>query len=258
MFEAIFLGIIQGLTEFIPISSSGHLLVLPDFFGWEENSTTFDIVLHGGSLLALLIHYKKTLLNIVLKNQKFALNIGIATLPALIIGFLFKDQIDEHLKSITLTAVMLILVGIIFILADTKNKKNSRKSEIRELPLKTIFIVGLLQPLAFIRGTSRSGITIIGGLTKDLTLKQAANLSFLLGIPVIGAAFAYSIFEILFKTQESGAEDISFLIFGFLSAFIASLISIKFMLKFINTIGLKWFGVYRIALAIIIIITQII
>ena len=256
MLEAIFLGIIQGLTEFIPVSSSGHLVLLPELLDWEERSTTFDVFLHGGTLLALLFHYRKYLYHLLKKSlhkngneRNLIAGILIGSIPAGILGFVFKDFIDDNLKSTTIVALALIIVGLVFILTDYLPRPDKKTSKVS---IKKAIIIGFFQPLAFIRGTSRSGITILGGLTQKLDLKSAVNFSFLLGIPIISAVFLYDLFDII--SNGAGEENFSQLSVGFIASFIFGLIAIKFMLKFVTRTGLKWFGVYRLVLGLIIIL----
>lgn len=263
MFEAIVLGIIQGATEFIPVSSSGHLLLLPNIFGWEEQSTTFDVFLHGGTLCSLIIYYRKILLNLYQKaiaKEKEAwegiVKIIIATIPAAAAALAMKLALEDQFKSAELAIFNLIIIGIIFILIDIKLKLGKEASTtnildtLKGVKYKDALLIGLFQPLALLRGMSRSGIVIIGGITQKLDLKQAVDFSFLIGIPIIALAFAGDLLEII--VNGLGEEKLLHLIIGFITAFISGLIAIQIMLKIINTTGLKWFGVYRIILGLIV------
>lgn len=256
MLEALILGIIQGITEFIPVSSSGHLVLVPELFGWTQQSTSFDVVLHGGTLLALLIFYRKFLINTALDlrekdSQKLVWQILIAAIPAGIIGVLFEDKIDSLFKDLDIVIAMLIIVGLIMIVVDYYYVARSPKRE--ELGYKDALSVGISQPLALIRGTSRSGITIIAGILSGLNLKSAVNFSFLIGIPLIGGAFAVSLLELLTTPNN---ENILHLAIGFFASFTTGYVAIKFMLSQINSLGLKWFGLYRIILGIVILLVK--
>jgi len=268
MFQSIILGIIQGLTEFIPVSSSGHLALLPKLFNWEEQSTSFDVILHGGTLFALLFVYRFKLLDIFKSigkdktTNKLVINIVIATIPAAVIGLIFKDTIDDKLKSNWIIAFMLVQIGLLLILADfylkkrkpvqTKKPATSGKGQYTSLSSLSALLIGLAQPISFIRGTSRSGITTLAGLTQKMDLKSALDFSFLISIPIITMAFAYGLLDIL--KNGAGDESFSNMAAGFLASFISGLIAINFMLKFTARIGLKWFGVYRIILGLVVIL----
>jgi undecaprenyl-diphosphatase len=272
MIEAILLGLIQGITEFIPVSSSGHLVIIPELLKLNAESTSFDVFIHGGTLLSLLIAYRKRIWNILTtlkekSTQNLSINVIIATIPAAIVGFLYQKFLDEQLKSVYLTAAMLAIIGIIFILTDfwlkqkptlKESKENSvKKAKIsfksyEKLNWKNAAIIGLMQPLAFLRGTSRSGITILAGVSQKMDLKNAVDFSFLMSIPIIAGAFVFETLSII--KDGAGGESGLHLTVGFVTAFISGLIAINFMLKFVNKMGLKWFGVYRLALSLLIII----
>jgi undecaprenyl-diphosphatase len=264
--QAFILGLIQGLTEFIPVSSSGHLVLLPELFNWEAQSTTFDIILHGGTLLALLIYFRERLLKIlkgtIQKNEKersLFIKLVLGTIPALLVGFIitlvnksFDDVIDESMKSNWVIVVMMIALGILLIVSDyvfTHNRKTVKK-----INNKNAIIIGIGQCLAYIRGTSRSGVTILTGLTQGLDRHAAAEFAFLIGIPIIAAAFFG---DLLFFLMDDARESISVenAVVGFLTAFISGLLAIRFMLRFLSNNGLKVFGIYRIVLGIVIILT---
>lgn len=253
MIQSIILGVIQGLTEFIPVSSSGHLVLTPEILGWEPQSTTFDVILHGGTLLALIVIFRKKILTLIthpIANKHLIISLIITSIPAGIVGLLFENKIDEIFKSTDIVAVMLISVGLAMLLADTLPK---RKSSVNKTPDKhTAFIIGLFQTLSLIRGTSRSGITILGGLSQKLSLKEATEYAFLASIPLIGGAFLVKLTELI-SNGTSGESTLNLSI-GFMSAFVAGIIAIKFMLNQIENLGLKYFGIYRIILGVLIII----
>ncbi len=252
MLEALILGLIQGITEFIPVSSSGHLVLVPEIFNWEQQTTTFDLILHAGTLLALLITYRKKISEIILhptKNKNLIINLIIGTIPAGLVAFFFEDRIDETFKSINIVIFMLIIIGVVMVGVDylkTGPKKYTKLSKRNSL------VIGIFQILSLVRGTSRSGMTILGGLSQKMTLKDAADFSFLLSIPLISAAVLMKILDL--SANGLGQENLAHLSIGFLSAFISGLFAINFMLSQINKLGLKYFGIYRIILGIILII----
>lgn len=261
LFQTIILALIQGLTEFIPVSSSGHLSLLPQILGWKEQSTAFDIVLHGGTLLALIIFFwpkLKTIIQGVRKKDVVQINlvkvIGIGALPALIIGGMIEginlisdDRIDNLLKNPYSIIFFMILMGFVLILSDFLYKKNVL--DIERLKTKHILIIGFLQCLALIRGVSRSGITIFAGLTQGLRREDAAEYSFLMGIPLIAISFIAQLGKFIIKPDLS--IGIEHYIIGFIIAFISGYFAVKFMLSFLKKHGLAIFGIYRIIFAII-------
>lgn len=250
-FQSFILGVIQGLTEFIPLSSSGHLVIIPELLGWESHSTALDITLHTGTLLALLIYFRKDLIAIIKKLDKnLAFKLILSSIPAGLVGLFFEDFIDKNFKSTMIIALMLIVVGVVMIFI-RKIKINSTKV-IQDLQFKNALYIGCFQTIALIRGTSRSGITILGGLFNKLSLKEATRYSFLMAIPIIAAVSTKQII----KFKEFGFENlmINTLITGFLSSMLSGLISIKFMMNIFEKIGLKYFGVYRVILGFLIIL----
>ncbi|MBD3363147.1 undecaprenyl-diphosphatase [Candidatus Dojkabacteria bacterium] len=252
-YQSIILGIVQGITEFLPISSSAHLVVIPEILGWEAHSTSFDIILHAGTLVAILIFFWKDIRNIILNlseknNWKLVLNILITAIPAGIIGFLFKDFIDSYFKSISSISIMLILLGVIMLFI--KDKKI--KKRIETLSLFDSLYIGIGQILSLIRGTSRSGVTIISGKLVGLDLKQSAKYSFLAGIPLLVGVCAYQLLD--FYSQGFGQTSPSNLLLGFLSSLLSGLIAIQFLMKILEKWGLKGFGAYRIILGLLLFI----
>jgi undecaprenyl-diphosphatase len=251
IFEALVLGLVQGLTEFIPVSSSGHLLLAQEVFGSEESSLAFDVVLHVGTLAALLIYFHKDVLNLAKnvfnksKEGALARLIVLATIPAALIGLLFADFIDENLRSPMVVVFTLSSVGVLMLLVEkyATNKKSN------DISTKQGLSVGAAQALALIPGVSRSGITITIGMLAGMGRVQAARFSFLLAIPII----AGSAFGVLLKDGDSLSFD-GALIVGMLAAFVSGLIAIKFLLSVIGQFGLKPFAYYRILLALIVLV----
>lgn len=251
--QSLILGIIQGLTEFIPVSSSGHLVLVPEIFGWKVQSTSYDITVHSATLLALIIYFRKDLAGLIAKfreenTKRLLLNLIIVSIPAAIVGLLFETFIDETFKSTKIIVLMLILVGIMFLLAGRLFHNSSKV--IDKLTSQDASIIGISQVVALIRGTSRSGITMIGGLITGLRRKDAAKFAFLAGIPIMTAVALKQLVE--FSIEGFGELEPINLLIGFLSAFISGFLAIKFMLSFLKARGLGLFGIYRIILGIII------
>lgn len=271
LIQAAILGIIQGLTEFIPVSSSGHLQIIPYVLGWPNPSTELVLFAHFGTLLALLIFFRKKLWNYVKviwlklttkeldKTQTSELNIVIkilvAAIPAGILGALldsrisaFYDNGDPKISALLALTAMLIF-GIVFLFID---QLVGKKVELQKLSFKKAVVIGLSQALAFFRGVSRSGITIITSRSLGLSKIDAAEFSFLISIPIIAGSSLLDFYEM---TKMSAAEISSFLptalVMG-LFAFIFGLLAIKFLLNYLKNHSLRAFGWYRIAFAIII------
>lgn len=250
--EALVLGLVQGLTEFIPVSSSGHLLLAHELFGTTGSTLAFDVALHVGTLLALILFFRKDLWklakNVLEKNAegKLARLLIIATIPAAIAGFLFGDYIDDNLRSPLVVALSLAIMGVIMLVVDRKVTPENKA----EVTTKQGMIVGFAQIAALIPGISRSGATMTAGIFSGLDRKQAAKFSFLLAIPII----AGSALGILLKDGDSlniGSE----LFIGMITAFASGLFAIRFMLGIIAKVGLKPFAYYRIVLALIVFVT---
>lgn len=236
--EAILLGVIQGITEFLPISSSGHLIIFESFFGLNvEELLDFDIALHMGTLLAILIYFRKDIWDLLtFKNPKLMKFLLVATIPAVVLGFTFKDTIEDLLRSPTSVSILMIIVGILFMLPENLFVKKHG-----EINLKKSILIGFAQSLALMPGVSRSGATILSGTWLGLSREEAARFSFLLGsIAIFGAGILAA------KDLDQITIQSSVLISGFLASFIAGLFSIGFLMKFLKKYSLKVFGVYRI------------
>ncbi len=259
--KAIILGIIQGITEWLPISSTGHLILFENVLKLNFSTSfinTFMVVIQLGSILAVVVLFfnklnpfanKKTALE---KKETIHLwlKIVVATIPAGIIGFLFEDKIDSLLYNTLTVSITLIIYGIIFILIERKNIK-PKIDNLSQLSYKTVIFIGLFQTLALIPGTSRSGATIVGALLLGASRYVAAEFSFFLAIPTMLGASLYKLFK--FGLNFSGLELIV-LLTGSIVAFIVSLWAIRFLLEYIRKHNFKIFGYYRIILGIVIIL----
>jgi undecaprenyl-diphosphatase len=254
--DAIILGLVQGITKFIPISSSGHLVITSHLLG-TGSAFTFDVLLNFGTLLALIIYYRNRIWSITkrtLKGKEWLLlaKIIVATIPAVIIGILFKDQIEKLNEMIWVVIVMLIVIGIPMILAGKANKNADDREIEKSVGWRATAKIGIAQALALIPGTSRSGITILAGLRSNLSAAKAAEFSFLLAIPVIAGASLKTL------VADGGIDfvkdNLAAVVIGNIASFTAGILAVSFLIKFLSNRGLKDFGWYRIALATILII----
>ncbi|MGZ3691568.1 MAG: undecaprenyl-diphosphatase UppP [Pseudobdellovibrio sp.] len=245
--EVCILSFIEGLTEFLPVSSTGHLVLATSLLHIESTDfmKAFDVIIQFGAILAVVVLYWKRLK----WNYTFYKNITLAFIPTAILGFIFKNKIDALLESTTIVAVSLIIGGIVLIVIDSLLKHNHEK----ELSTKGSVAIGFFQSIAMIPGVSRSAATIIGGRLFGLTREKAAEFSFILAIPTLGAATAYKLWKIRDLLQGSQFGQLSL---GVVMAFLVSIVAIKFFITFVNRYGFKHFGYYRIAVGIAVFILQ--
>jgi len=251
--NAFILGLVQGITEFLLISSSGHLVITSHLLG-IGNAFTFDVLLNFGTLIALIVFYRKRIWSIiqkVLSGQEglLVVKVIIATIPAVLIGLLFNDQIELIYGTVWVVIIMLVLVGVPMILFGKANKNADDREVERSVGWKTAISTGVVQALALIPGVSRSGITILAGLRSNLSAARAAEFSFLLAIPII----AGSSFQVLFSNGGIDFIQHNMLAFavGNIVSFASGILAISFLIRLISKRGLKDFGWYRIVLAII-------
>ncbi len=259
--QAILLGLIQGLTEFLPISSSGHLILAPILFGFEDQGLAMDVMLHLATLLAIFIFFRDDLLKL-LKGllgigqdddyRRLAWCIVIASFPAGIAGLLLADWIEANLRNATFVACNLIFWSLVFFVAD-RYARNKKDGPMEKMGWKPILFIGFAQALALLPGTSRSGITIAAGLFSKLSPVNAARFSFLLGAPIILAAGLHETLSSIKNPEAllfSGME----LFVAFTVAFLSGYLAIQMLLKIVAKVGLLPFIIYRIALAVFILI----
>jgi len=252
--KAVFLGIIEGLTEFLPVSSTAHLLVssyLIDFKSIANN--LFEIVIQIGAILAICVIYRAKIFEVICnlnqkKQQKFTLNLIAAFVPAAIIGGAFHSIIKTVLFSNLVIAFALIIGGIIMIIVDYKPRK-SGIYEIEKINLSSAFAIGIFQSLAIIPGVSRSGATIIGGMLLKLNRKTATEFSFFLAIPTIICASLYDIYK---NFDTLTFDNFEIILVGLLSAFISAILVIKWFIDFVAKHNFIYFGIYRIIVGTII------
>ncbi|ADO77143.1 undecaprenyl-diphosphate phosphatase [Halanaerobium praevalens] len=250
--QAIFLGIIQGLTEFIPVSSSGHLVIAQSFLNIKEDQILFNVILHIGTLIPIFIVFKQDIKDMILfkkEKRKEIIYILLAIIPTGIIGVLFEDFFAELFSNSYLTALMLILTGLILYITE---KIESGTKEVEDLKFWQPFLVGLAQAGAIIPGISRSGTTIAASLFQGLNREAAARFSFLMSVPVIGGAGLLQFLNVLEK--GSFELEIKIVILGFLAASISGYLAIKILLKVLAEKKLNYFSYYCWILAILVIL----
>lgn len=259
--KAILFGIVEGITEWLPISSTGHMILLEEFVKLNVSAEfwkMFLVVIQLGAILAVVVLYFKKLNPFSMsktqeeKKDTWTLwaKVLVACVPAGIIGLLFDDVIDNLLSSPFIVAITLIVYGIAFIIIECRNKK-ANITELKQLTFKTALIIGIFQVLALIPGTSRSGATILGAILIGTSREIAAEFTFFLAIPVM---FGASLFKLLkFGFAFTGLE-FAILVIGMITAFIVSIIAIKFLMSYIKKNDFKAFGYYRIILGIIVLI----
>jgi undecaprenyl-diphosphatase len=256
--QAIILGLIQGLTEFLPISSSAHLILVPVFTGWQDQGVAFDLAVHVGTLLAVVIYFRKDLITIVqdgllsiarrqqVGQSRLAWAVVLGTIPTGLAGLALMDLVDTTLRSYAVIAITTVVFGLLLGFADLTNKGTRDLSKLRWLD---VAVIGVAQALALIPGTSRSGITLTAGLLLGLNRQAAARFSFLLAIPITTLAAAAKISEL---AQSDIAVDWSlFLIGGFVS-FVTAILAIHYFLQWLNRFGMMPYVIYRLILGVVI------
>lgn len=263
LLKAVFLGIVEGITEWIPVSSTGHMILVEEFIQLSasaEFKEMFFVVIQLGAIMAVvLLYFNKLNPFSSSKSQKekketmaIWYKVIIGVIPAAVLGLLFDDWLNDHLYNYQTVAIMLIVYGILFIIVENRNKgKKASIETFKDLSYKTAFGIGVFQVLSLIPGTSRSGATIIGGIILGASRNIAAEYSFFLSIPVMFGASALKLTK--FGFSFTGME-IAILLIGMIVAFVVSVISIKLLMGYIKNNDFKPFGWYRIILGILVII----
>lgn len=251
MLEAVILGFIQGITEFLPVSSSAHLILVPYFFNFSDkilNSNLFDSILHGGTLFAIIVFFHKAIIE-VFRNKRLLSLIMVSTIPTFAIGFLIEPYKDSLLRSVPLCAVMLVIFGIYIIFAEKVNKNNK---DVGDLDYKTFLFLGFMQTIAFIPGVSRSGVTIASAFLLGVKKEKAVQVSFLMSLPVIAAAFLYEMKKAVFAGE---LIPYSTVMVGLFSSFFFGLLALLFLVKFTKNYKFANFAYYRFFIAFLIILS---
>lgn len=251
--DAIILGLVQGLTEFIPVSSSGHLVIMNHLLGTTGNFE-FDVLLNFGTLMALIVYYRIRIWELIVrslsgKEWKLLAKLAAATIPAVCVGLAFGDTIKLLNENIWIVIVMLVVIGVIMIKYGAAREDASDEPLEKSLSWRTTAKVGVAQAVALIPGTSRSGITILAGLQSKLSAAKAAEFSFLLAIPTILGATLKVFF--LDGGYQFVQQNVGVVVVGNIVSFTAGILAVSFLLKLLSSRGLKDFGWYRIGLAVV-------
>jgi undecaprenyl-diphosphatase len=249
--EAIILAIVEGVTEFLPVSSTGHMIIASSVMGIASDpfTKTFTVAIQLGAIVSVIVLYWKRFF----QTLDFYFKLFIAFLPAAVIGFLLDDFIDSLLERVEVVAAMLILGGIVFLFIDKLFNESEEYGQ-EDISYPIALKVGFFQTLAMIPGVSRSAATIIGGLAQKLTKKTAAEFSFFLAVPTMFAATSYKLFKFYHEGNTFGQNELLLLTVGNIVAFVVGMIAIKSFISFLTKNGFKVFGYYRIALGAFILI----
>lgn len=253
--QIIVLAIVQGLTEFLPISSSGHLVLVPAFAGWDDQGLMFDVAVHLGSLAAVCLFFRRDIVALLRgavavaggrhgePESRLALAMALGTVPAAIAGLLFADWIEMNLRDPRVVVVTLSFFGILMAVADRLGRRERNITNVR---LADALVIGLAQAMALIPGTSRSGITITAGRMLGFAREDAARFSFLLSAPVILLAGGYKMLSLLLSGVPVEWLELAL---GIVVSAVVAYLSIEFFMRFVSRIGLLPFAVYRLLLA---------
>jgi undecaprenyl-diphosphatase len=265
--QALIMGLVQGLTEFIPVSSSGHLVLVPWLFGWKDpfvDSVAFTVVLHMGTLLALLVYFWRDWVKLIPAglatirdrsfkgdpDRKMAFLLVVATIPAVLVGPVFESKFEELVREPARIALMLCIGAAILWLAD---RWGSKEREMDSISFREAFGIGVAQTIALVPGISRSGISISAGLFMGLNREAAARFSFLMATPVIGGAGLWEARK--FLTHEAGPNpELNVILIGFVAAAVSGLLAIRFLLAFLRRQSVNAFVVYRVVAAVVVVI----
>lgn len=246
LFDVIFLGIVEGITEFLPISSTGHLILTSSFLNIENQEflKTFNIFIQIGAISSIL----KIYLDEILNRKKWIIELAIGFIPIALVGLLFGEKVRDLLFNPLTVCICLFIGGFFLIYLDRYYAK--RTDFKKEITFKDHLLIGLVQCLAIFPGFSRSTSCLVGGMVANVDKKESIKISFLYGLPALYAASFYSLLKLDFKTV--GSEEILFLLLGTIVSFISSYFTVKFFLKFLEKKVFSFFGIYRIILAVII------
>ncbi|MFM1925455.1 MAG: Undecaprenyl-diphosphatase [Pseudomonadota bacterium] len=260
LLKAAVMGVVEGLTEFLPISSTGHLILAGALLGFDDDKAkVFDIAIQTGAILAVIIVYWQKISSTVLSlprsvdAQRFALNVFIAFVPAVILGLLFGKAIKAHLFTPAVVATTFIIGGFIILWAERRQASAVRIQEVEDMRWQDALKVGLVQCLAMIPGTSRSGATIIGGMLLGMSRKAATDFSFYLAIPTLIGAGAYSLYK---ERALLSMADAPMFAVGLLFSFLSAWICVRWLLKFISTNSFEVFAWYRIVFGLVVLGTS--
>lgn len=243
LFQAIILAVIEGLTEFLPVSSTGHMIIGSSLMGIQSNEFVklFTVAIQLGAILSVIVLYFKHFF----QSVGFYLKLLVAFLPAVFFGLLLSDKIDQLMESPLTVAIALLIGGIILLFVD-KWFKDGSIDNTNDITYSTALKIGLFQCLSMIPGTSRSAATIVGGMSQRLTRKAAAEFSFFLAVPTMFGATSKKLYDFYKDGYQISAEQVNLLIIGNVVAFIVAMLAIKYFITFLQTRGFQLFGWYRI------------
>ena len=251
--QSIIIAIVEGLTEFLPISSTGHMIITEKILNITETDfiKVFTVAIQLGAILAVVVLYWKKFFDF--KKWQFYIKLAVSVIPALLLGFLFSKKIDALLESSLTVAISLLAGGIILLFVDNLFKNTTIDTE-EKVSFKKGFIIGIWQCLAMIPGISRSAASIIGGMQQKLTRSAAAEFSFFLAVPTMLAATGYKLYKYYKESGGFSADEIKQLAIGNAVAFIVAMLAIKFFIGFLKKYGFKVWGWYRIIVGIILLL----
>src|SRR5215813_5944302 len=261
IFQAVIFGAVQGLTEFLPISSTAHLILLPWFLGWPDPGLAFDVALHLGTLVALLIYFRADWIVLITSalgllrgrtqspNARMAMLIVAATIPGAAAGVLFEHKVEDALRAPQLIGLMLIVMALVLVVAEVVGH---RKKSLNEISWADAIGVGLAQAFAIVPGVSRSGSTITAGLFLSMKREAAARFSFYLSAPIIAGAVGKKMFDIL--KSGLGLEQMTPIIVGIISSGVFGFIAIAFLMRYLQTHNTYLFVFYRIVLGVVVLL----
>ncbi len=260
IFQILILALVQGLTEFLPVSSSAHLILVPQLTGWSDQGLAFDVAVHFGTLIAVVSYFRDELVKMLVEwigslrgqgltpDARLVWAVGLGTIPVGLAGLLFKEGVELYLRSPLVIAITTILFGLLLWWADRQGRQQINE---HQMGWKTIIVVAVAQAIALIPGTSRSGITITAGLMMGLTRQAAARFSFLLSIPVIVLAGGLETKELV---EQEAAVDWSALLLGTLFSAVSAYLCIHYFLKLLDRVGMLPFVVYRLLLGVLLLL----
>ncbi len=251
--QSVIIGIVEGITEFIPISSTGHMIIAEKLLKINDDSfnTVFTVAIQLGAILSVVVLYWKKFFDF--SRWQFYVKLAVAVVPALILGFLFSSKIDELLESSTTVAISMLAGGIVLLFIDNLFKNPVIHDE-KEVSYSKGFIIGIWQCIAMIPGVSRSAASIIGGMQQKLTRSAAAEFSFFLAVPTMLAATVYKVYKYIKENGAFTSEQIKILTVGNIVAFIVALLAIKFFITMLKKYGFRIWGIYRVVVGIALLI----
>jgi undecaprenyl-diphosphatase len=251
-FQAIILAFVEGITEFLPVSSTGHMIIASSVMGIATNDfcKLFTIAIQFGAILSVMVLYWRKFF----QSVDFYLKLFVAFIPAVVFGKLLNDFIDSLLENVLVVAVTLFVGGVILLYVDKWFRADDENTNEKKISFADAFKIGLFQCIAMIPGVSRSAATIIGGLSRHLNRQQAAEFSFFLAVPTMFAATVFKMYKFYKAGGGFTGEEINLLLLGNAAAFIVAMLAIKGFISFLTKHGFRWFGYYRIAVGTLILV----